>query len=170
MVDLSMLGSITGKNDKQRTSKWQKVFKEALETRMPDRKFSCQVRKIMFGCAILLFVREDLAREVKQLRTVKVKTGAGGIAANKGSTSIKFNYLDSSFMFLNCHLASGQKEYAERFSNLELCYTETLNALYNTETYERPKPYDHQVLMGDMNWRVEMGYQEAVALTKEEKI
>jgi len=41
MVDLSMLGSITGKNDKQRTSKWQKVFKEALETRMPDRKFSC---------------------------------------------------------------------------------------------------------------------------------
>jgi len=49
---------------------------------------------------------------------VKVKTGAGGIASNKGSTAIKFKFQDSNFMFLNCHLASGQKEYADRFNNL----------------------------------------------------
>lgn len=170
MVDLSMLGSITGKNDKQRTAKWQQVFKEALENRLPGVKFVPFVRKIMFGCAILLFVKEEIVGHIRQLKTVKVKTGAGGIAANKGSTAIKFNYFDSSFMFLNCHLASGQKEYAERFNNLELCYSETLNAFFNTESYIRPKNYDHQVLMGDMNWRVEMGYQEAVALTKEDKI
>ena len=107
MVDLSMLGSISGKNDKIRTSKWQKVFKEALETRIPGRKFVCSARKIMFGCAVLLFVTEELVGHVKQIKTVKVKTGAGGIAANKGSTSIKFNFFDSSFLFLNCHLASG---------------------------------------------------------------
>ena len=61
MVDLSVLGSISGKNDKLRTQNWQNVFKQALETRMKGKKFVCSVRKIMYGCAILLFVREDLA-------------------------------------------------------------------------------------------------------------
>ena len=36
-------------------------FKQALEARMKGKKFVCSVRKIMYGCAILLFVREDLA-------------------------------------------------------------------------------------------------------------
>jgi len=61
MVDLSLLGSISGKNDKVRTQNWQAIFKQALETRMPGKKFVCSVRKIMYGCAILLFIREDLA-------------------------------------------------------------------------------------------------------------
>ncbi len=61
MVDLSVLGSISGKNDKVRTQSWQNVFKQALETRMQGKKFVCSVRKIMYGCAILLFVREELA-------------------------------------------------------------------------------------------------------------
>lgn len=92
------------------------------------------------------------------------------MAANKGSTSIRFNYNDTSFMFLNCHLASGQKEYAARFNNLEECYTETITNFHNTEQGERPRPCHHQVLMGDMNWRVEMPYQEAVALASENRI
>ena len=158
MVDLSVMGSITGKNDKQRTSKWQKVFKEALEARIPGVKFVCSVRKIMFGCAILLLVKDDLAGQIKSIKTVKVKTGAGGIAANKGSTSIRFTFCDTSFLFLNCHLASGQKKYAERFNNLELCYKETITALHNAETEKRPRACDNQVMMGDMNWRVELQY------------
>jgi len=124
----------------------------------------------MFGCAVLLFVREDLVDQIKQIKTLKVKAGAGGIAANKGSTSIKFNYFNTSFMFLNCHLASGQKEHAERFSNLEHCYTETVSGFHNSKTGTRPKAYDNEILMGDMNWRVELKYQEAVAMAKENRL
>jgi hypothetical protein len=61
MVDLSVLGSISGKNDKLRTKNWEAVFRNALEARMPGTKFICSVKKVMYGCAILLFVRENLA-------------------------------------------------------------------------------------------------------------
>jgi len=40
------------------------------------------------------------------------------MTANKGSTSIRFNYEDTSFMLLNCHLTSGQNEVSDRFNNL----------------------------------------------------
>jgi phosphatidylinositol-3,4,5-trisphosphate 5-phosphatase 2 len=76
----------------------------------------------MFGCLILFFVRDDSVNAIKRMYTSKVKTGAGGMAANKGSTSIRFNYEDTSLMFLNCHLTSGQKQVTERFNDLQLCY------------------------------------------------
>ncbi len=55
----------------------------------------------------MLFVREDSINSIKKMYTALVKTGTSGITANKGSTSIRFNYEDSSLMFLNCHLTSG---------------------------------------------------------------
>lgn len=85
---------------------------------MPNRTFSCTMRKVMFGCLIMLFVRDDSLHCVKKMHTCKVKTGAKGMAANKGSTSLRFNYEDTSLMFLNCHLASGQKHVKERFEDL----------------------------------------------------
>lgn len=65
------------------------------------------MRKVMFGCLIMLFAREDSISSLKKMHTSKVKTGTGGMTANKGSTSLRFNYEDTSFMFLNCHLTSG---------------------------------------------------------------
>jgi|LauGreDrversion4_2_1035121.scaffolds.fasta_scaffold1024914_1 hypothetical protein len=104
------------------------------------------------------------------MQAVKIKIGAGGISANKGSTSIRFNYADTSFMFLNCHLASGQKEVLDRFTGLAQCYSESIQAFNNTICGEKPEPPDHQVLSGDMNWRVELPYHEAIALANENKL
>ena len=55
----------------------------------------------------MFFARDDSIQSIHKMHTCKVKTGAGGMAADKGATSIRFNYDDTSFMFLNCHLASG---------------------------------------------------------------
>lgn len=88
------------------------------------------MKKVMFGCLILCFVRDDSVNALKKMHTSKVKTGAGGMAANKGSTSIRFNYEDTSFMFLNCHLTSGQKQVTERFNDLSQCYQETCQSFY----------------------------------------
>ena len=44
------------------------------------------------------------------MHTVKIKTGTKGLTANKGSVALRFNFEDTSFMFLNCHLVSGQNK------------------------------------------------------------
>jgi len=107
MVDLDVIGSVMCNKDSERVSSWESIFKNGLEKRIEGQKFTCMMRKVMFGCLILFYVREDSKNAIKRMYTSKVKTGAGGMAANKGSTSIRFNYEDTSFMFLNCHLTSG---------------------------------------------------------------
>ena len=41
------------------------------------------------------------------MKTSKVKTGFGGNSGNKGAVTLRFNFDDSSLVFLNCHLSSG---------------------------------------------------------------
>ncbi len=110
MVKLEMIGSVMCNKDEERMMLWEQIVRNGLKRRMPSSSFSCVTRKVMFGCLIMLFAREDSIKSVRKVHTVKVKTGARGMAANKGSTAIRFNYEDTSFMFLNCHLTSGQKQ------------------------------------------------------------
>jgi hypothetical protein len=102
-----MIGSVMSTKNEERINLWQDIVKNGLNKRSPNKKFSCILKKVMFGCLIMLFVREDSINSIKKMHTARVKTGTSGITANKGSTSIRFNYEDSSFMFLNCHLTSG---------------------------------------------------------------
>jgi len=118
LVDLDMIGSVMETKNKERVLAWETVIKNSLKRRMPNRQFVCQMRKVMFGCLIFLFVREDSVNSIKRMHTSKIKIGVKGIAANKGSTALRFNYDDTSLMFMNCHLTSGQKKVKERFDDL----------------------------------------------------
>ena len=127
------------------------------------------MRKVMFGCLIFLFVREDSVNSIRRMHTAKIKTGVKGMAANKGSTALRFNYDDTSLMFLNCHLTSGQKKVKERFEDLQLCYTESCQS-FIVNANESSGEQDIQFLLGDMNWRVDLAYDEAVHMANQSRI
>jgi hypothetical protein len=54
-----------------------------------------------------MFAKDDHKEKISYLRKVKVKTGFSGMTGNKGSVSLRFNFEDTSFAFLNSHLESG---------------------------------------------------------------
>jgi phosphatidylinositol-3,4,5-trisphosphate 5-phosphatase 2 len=126
LVKLEVIGSIRELKDEFRVASWEQLFSDALKKRLPHAEFKCIMRKVMFGCLILFFCKEAKTAGIKKMCTSKVKTGVKGMAANKGSTSLRFNYWDTTFLFLNCHLSSGQKKVNERMDDLNLCYSETM--------------------------------------------
>ena len=71
---------------------------------------------------------------------VKVKTGAKGYAANKGAVSLRFNFDDSSFMFMNCHLTSGQSKVKQRVDDITQQYANIMETLAEKEKSEGGKP------------------------------
>jgi hypothetical protein len=107
MVKLDVMGSLVCKKDEARMLAWEQIFKHGLQKRIKGTTYKCMMRKVMFGCFIMLFVKEKHTGAIKNMHTSKIKTGVHGMAANKGSTSIRFNYDDTSLFFLNCHLSSG---------------------------------------------------------------
>ena len=64
---------------------------------------------------------------------MKIKTGVKGIAANKGGVAIRFNYFDSSFMVMTCHLTSGQNKIKERFIDSAKCFNGALEHFEKNE-------------------------------------
>jgi hypothetical protein len=67
----------------------------------------------------LIFVSEAHEQSIHLVDSVKYRLGAGGMLANKGSTSIRFNYDDTTFLFLNCHLVAGDNQNVERLKQMK---------------------------------------------------
>jgi len=44
---------------------------------------------------------------MSHIRKKSVKTGFSGMAGNKGSVGVSFNYNDTSFSFMNVHMEAG---------------------------------------------------------------
>jgi hypothetical protein len=65
------------------------------------------IQKVMVGCFIIMFVKEEHKDKITRIRKVKVQTGFSGMTGNKGSVGIRFNFDDTSFAFVNMHLESG---------------------------------------------------------------
>lgn len=78
--------------------------------------------KPMVGCLIMLFAKDESKHRISNLRAAKVKTGFAGQSGNKGAVAIRFNYNDSSIVFINCHLTSGQSKVSERLEDLREIY------------------------------------------------
>lgn len=81
----------------------------------------------MVGCYIIMFAKNIHLSKIKNIRKVKVKTGFSGMTGNKGSVGIRFNFEDTSFAFINCHLESGQNKIGERLENIRQIYNDTFN-------------------------------------------
>ncbi len=103
MVKLGAKSVIQGKN-KERVLLWENIINRSLCKR---EKYVCLGKKTMVGCFVIMFARDDHKHHINHIRTSKVKTGLGGQGGNKGCVAIRFNYDDTSFAILNCHLASG---------------------------------------------------------------
>ena len=129
----------------------------------------------------MLFARKNccIAGSFKSIKTVKVKTGTKGITANKGAVAIRFNFEDTSFMFMNTHLTSGQKKSKERIADTKLTYSGVTQVFDQFESqpvipgihdsFKRTQQ-DYQFIFGDMNFRCDLQCQEAKDLAAQNEI
>lgn len=111
----------------------------------------------MVGQYIVMFAKREHMGSIRQLRKVKVKSGFSGIVGNKGSVGLRFNYEDTSFAFMNVHMAHGygQKALAERLENVRQIYNDTFQDFSQANTQEKCY-HDYKIFFGDMNFRIDL--------------
>jgi len=77
------------------------------------------------GLYITVFVKEELLPVLKEVQTSRVGVGVMGMG-NKGAVGVRFRISDSSFCFVNAHLAAEQHNVARRnqdFHDIMRCLT-----------------------------------------------
>jgi hypothetical protein len=102
MVKLDIKQIVKGK-DLKRADSWTQLILEVLGS-----DYTFIAREYMVGQFIAMFVKDDVKPHITQIKTSYVKTANYGLTGNKGCCSLRFNYYDSSFVFINVHLEHRQ--------------------------------------------------------------
>jgi len=151
MVKLNAKSVIQGK-DKQRIQVWEQIIGRSLQKRA---RYMCISKKAMVGCLIMLFAKDGTAHRVKNVKCTKVKTGFGGQSGNKGAVNLRFTFDDTSFLFVNCHLASGQSNVNERLDDLRDIYRRVFDSSQGWQEYS-VADHQYKFIFGDLNFRISM--------------
>lgn len=135
--------------DALRALKWSEVITDQLNSNR-DQYLLLRTESIA-SMTLLLFVKKTQVAQVTQVSGSSKKTGLGGIAANKGACSVRFDFGLTSFAMITSHLAAGSNAVVERFND----YQTIMHGLTFTRNIGLTD-HDHILWFGDLNYRIDL--------------
>ncbi|KAI9103199.1 Endonuclease/exonuclease/phosphatase [Phlyctochytrium arcticum] len=156
----------------QRFKLWQDALIKVVQQAQPRARYhvlSCRQLVGLFQCVLL---KESEVLRVKDLSAISVKTGLGGYHGNKGGIATRFVIDDSSFCFVNCHLAAHQNQVSARNND-------TATILKDAQFPAKPEYHgifvgggdgtvilDHENVFwsGDLNYRIDLPRERVLEL------
>ncbi|PWY64722.1 SacI domain and endonuclease/exonuclease/phosphatase family protein [Aspergillus heteromorphus CBS 117.55] len=147
----------------------RKVWEVAVHSCLNNRAMSRGIPKYVLlrsgqlvGTALIVYVREDILHDIKNVEGSVKKTGLSGMAGNKGGCAIRFEYSSTRICFVTAHLAAGFANYDERNRDYETILR-GLRFLRNRSIDD----HDSIVWLGDFNYRIGLSNQKARELAQE---
>ncbi|CAG7918182.1 unnamed protein product [Penicillium olsonii] len=134
---------------------WERSVHECLNThskRKGTGKYVHLRSGQLVGAAVLLFVKEDALKHIKNVEGSVKKTGLSGIAGNKGGCAIRFDFSNTSVCFVTAHLAAGFANYDERNRDYEI-----INRGLRFQKNRSIADHDAVIWLGDFNYRIGLG-------------
>jgi phosphatidylinositol-bisphosphatase len=113
----------------------------------------------LVGILLCVYAHKSIMPAISEVETSAVPTGFAGLIGNKGAVGIRFKVFDSCFGFVNCHLAAGQAPPEKRNADLEDIAKRIFNEVGVWES--GIEAIDNLFYMGDLNYRVNLGLEEA---------
>ncbi|KAI5287428.1 inositol polyphosphate 5-phosphatase [Ascosphaera aggregata] len=143
---------------------WEDAVIRTLNQRSSERstaKYVLLRSEQLVGAALLLFVKEDLLRHIKNVEGSDKKTGLSGMAGNKGGCAIRLELSNTHLCFVTAHLAAGFANYEER--------NEDYQTIAQGLRFQRNRSIDdHDSILwfGDFNYRIGMRDDDVRKLIK----
>lgn len=111
----------------------------------------------------MVWIKKELFGYVRDVQIQYTSTGIGNVLANKGATAIRLDLFNSSFCFVNSHLAAHDENVERR--NLDFA-----SIVSETRFADNKSVWDHQFLFwfGDLNYRISLPRSRILSLIKDE--
>ncbi|WFD20018.1 hypothetical protein MCAP1_002262 [Malassezia caprae] len=143
----------------------------------PESPFVVLSAESMLGLFTIVFVKSELQPRIRQVDSYMVKTGLGGRYGNKGAVVTRFIVDDSSFCFLNCHLAAGQRNVRQRNTDIADILQSSIPG--ELQAYDPSFAFggdgsmvlDHEICLvaGDLNYRLDMRRELVIQLIEQQR-
>ncbi|CDU25496.1 uncharacterized protein SPSC_05389 [Sporisorium scitamineum] len=133
----------------------------------------------LVGLFTCVFVKQTEFKNVRELAISTVKTGMGGRYGNKGAVIARLVVQDTSFAFVNSHLAAGQKHVKQR--NADVADILEYPTVFD-DPHADPAAYigggdgsmilDHElcIFSGDLNYRIDHSRDTVLSAISARKI
>ena len=120
----------------------------------------------LVGIYLLVLVKKSLRKNVTLIDSNITKTGVYGTMGNKGFFTLTLKCFDSLISFGSGHFEAGQSKNEDRINTL----IQLLNKGINIDDVEFAfKDIDFWIILGDLNFRIDLSYDDAITLIKEKK-
>ena len=129
-------------------------WKQMLVSHM-DPTHSVVATAVLQQIQLVVFVRRRDAHWIGNEKTMTEATGFANMMGNKGATVVAFHFKDTSFCFVNTHLAAHQDQTARRNADANRI---AANIVFDGR--EAVSSYDHVFWCGDLNYRLDLGGTE----------
>lgn len=154
IVDLTSPTAHLGKVD---TKEWEELIAGTLADCVNDISYLKVKTVTLVGLALMVYVDSRLAAHVTDAQAEAVGVGLLGVGGNKGAVCVRFDLYDTSFCFVNSHLAAHQAHVSARNAD----YHTIVKRLAFTAVGGEHKDvgmFDHDVVMwiGDLNYRLDL--------------
>ncbi|KAL4811568.1 SacI homology domain-containing protein [Aspergillus unguis] len=131
---------------------WEYAVMDCLNSRAVTRgtpKYVLLRSGQLVGAALMIYVREDALKDIKNVEGSVKKTGLSGIAGNKGGCAIRFEYSNTRLCFVTAHLAAGFANYDERNNDYD-----TICRGLRFQRNRSIEDHDTIIWLGDFNYRI----------------
>ena len=124
----------------------------------------------LVGIYILVLIKNELKQNIYIADSNTTKTGVYGTMGNKGFFTVTLNCFDTYISFGSGHFEAGQSKNSDRIDQLYQLLNKPINI---TDNYEDNvltfKDMEYYIILGDLNFRIDLNYEDALVLIKEQK-
>eukprot|EP00792_Barthelona_sp_PAP020_P005455 TRINITY_DN2655_c0_g1_i1.p1 TRINITY_DN2655_c0_g1~~TRINITY_DN2655_c0_g1_i1.p1 ORF type:complete len:847 (-),score=186.55 TRINITY_DN2655_c0_g1_i1:92-2632(-) len=164
-IDLSATGLLAIETSKAQL--WIDYLLIAVNKHTSNANYSILVFQQLVGVFAVVFVKSQYEKDVTELAKLTSAVGFMGVMANKGGIAIKFKIFETTFLFINSHLAASQSKVQRRnqdafdilngfrkLSNSSYVYTKSiLNE--DASVCSLLDSFDYTFFIGDLNYRID---------------
>ena len=165
IVKLNFTNILSITSNQESVAMWTKIIKSTLKNIYPKEKYLELICLNLVGILILILIKNELKDNIFLVDHNTIKTGMYGTLGNKGFFTISLQCYNKIICVGSGHFEAGKSKNEERINTL----IQLLNMPINIKDNEciTFKDVDYWIILGDLNFRIDLSYEEAISLIQE---
>ena len=167
IIKLSITSVLSLVSNQENVKAWTDNILYTIAKVFPETKYYQLKCMDLVGIYILVLTKRELKDNIYILDSNTTKTGVYGTMGNKGFFTVTLKCFDNLISFGSGHFEAGQSKNEERIDTLNQLLNKPINI--NNNDYLTFKDVEYWIILGDLNFRIDLNYEDAYVLIREKK-